>query len=253
MENLFRVDGRKALVTGASRGIGRAVALLLAGAGAEVILVSRDEEALRSLADGINSSGGKAHIAPGDVGNPESVESVFEKVGSITDTLDILVNNAGISPHYKSFEKSPEEDWDRMYAVNLRGVFLTTKKAFPYLAKRGGSVINVSSIGGIIGLPRIAVYSATKGALTTFTKSLAWEWARHGIRVNAVCPGFVETEMTAGIREHDVLREQCLSRIPLGRFAKPEEIARVVLFLASPASSYVTGHLLIADGGWTAG
>ncbi len=249
----FRLDGRKALVTGASRGIGKAIVETLSDAGAEVFIVSRSAEQLEKIAAHLNARGGKVHPIPADLNERDSADKIFSRVGEMTDALDILVNNAGVSPHYKSFEKSPEEDWDFMLSVNLRSLMAVTKRAFPYLAKRGGSVVNVSSIGGLIGLPKIAVYTATKGAISTFTKTLAVEWARFGIRVNAICPGFIETDMTAGISSHEKLKEQFLSRIPLRRFGKPEEVASAVLFLCTPASSYVTGHLLVADGGWTAG
>ena len=140
-----------------------------------------------------------------------------------------------------------------MLAVNLRGVLSSCYLAFPLLRKaEGASVVNVSSIGGLIGLPRVAVYTATKGALTTFTKTLAVEWAPYGIRVNALCPGFIETDMTSGISGNEKLKGELLARIPLARFGKPEEVAYATLFMVSPGASYMTGHCLVVDGGWTA-
>ena len=250
---VFGLEGKVALVTGASRGIGRAVSITLASAGAKVILVSRDEQLLASLKGEIEGQGGEAHYRVASVADQGSMAELFAWVRDEFGQLDALVNNAGISPHYKLFHKTDLKDWDRILDVNLKGVFHCCYQAFPLLeAAEESAVVNVSSIGGLIGLPRVAVYTATKGAITTFTKTLAAEWVDFGIRVNAVCPGFVGTDMTSGIAQNQGLRDGVLSRIPMKRFGRPEEVANAVLFLASAASSYVTGHCLIVDGGWTA-
>ena len=253
LHKAFSLEDRIALVTGASRGIGRAIAKALAQAGARVILVSRNEALLAQLQREIQEEGGEASYHAANVGSREEMERVYKEVEERYNRLHILVNNAGVSPHYRSFHKTSEGDWEKMLAVNLKGVFYSCYLAFPMLKAAGeAAVLNVSSIGGLIGLPRVAVYTATKGAITTFTKSLAVEWAPYSIRVNALCPGFIETDMTAGVSSKEELRNQLLARIPLGRFGQPEEVARAALFMVSPASSYVTGHCMVIDGGWTA-
>ncbi len=253
VEGVFRLDGQIALVTGASRGIGKAISMILALAGAKVVLVSRKEALLARLQKDIRSEGGEAYYRVANVAEEESMEGVFRWVEEEFGCLHILVNNAGVSPHYLPFHETAKKDWEKMMAVNLKGVFFGCYMAFPLLrAADGASVVNVSSIGGLVGLPRVAVYTATKGALTIFTKSLAAEWARYRIRVNALCPGFIETDMTSGLSSNEKLKRELLVRVPMERFGKPEEVAYATLFMVSPAASYMTGHCLVVDGGWTA-
>jgi len=253
LDKAFNLEGRVALVTGAGRGIGRAIAKGLAQAGAGVVLVSRKEDLLAQLQREIQEEGGDASYHVANVILRAEMERVFREVGERYGHLHILVNNAGVSPHYLPFHETLEKDWEKMPAVNLKGVFYSCYLAFPLLKAGGGAaVLNVSSIGGLIGLPRVAVYTATKGAITTFTKSLAAEWAPYSIRVNALCPGFIETDMTAGVASQDELKNQLLARIPMGRFGQPKDVACAAFFMVSPASSYVTGHCMVVDGGWTA-
>ncbi len=253
MSGPFRLEGKVALVTGASRGIGKAISQVLADAGAQVVMVSRKEHHLERLRRGIEEHGGNAFYRPANVASQKDMVGLFQWVEKEFGKLHILVNNAGVSPHYLPFHQTGQKDWEKMLSVNLRGVFSCCHLAFPLLSAAGeASVVNVSSIGGIIGLPKIAVYTATKGALTTFTKALSAEWAPYGIRVNAICPGFIETDMTAGISGNEKLKNEMLCRIPMGRFGRPEEVAYATLFMVSPAASYITGHCMVVDGGWTA-
>ena len=252
LDKLFNLEGKVALVTGASRGIGRAIAKVLAQAGALVNMVSRKGDLLAQLQKEIWGEGGNSCYHVANVASRGEMEEVFKEVRERHGHLHILVNNAGVSPHYLPFHETAQKDWDKMLAVNLKGTFYASYLAFPLLKAAGrGAVVNVSSIGGLIGLPRVAVYTATKGALTTFTKTLAVEWAPCGIRVNALCPGFIETDMTSGISRNEGLREELMARIPLARFGRPEEVAYATLFMVSPAASYMTGHCLVVDGGWT--
>ena len=248
------LSGKVAVVTGATRGIGKAIAKKLAEAGAKVYAVGRNQELLENLWKEISEAGWPEPVIKRcDVSRQEDVQSLFDLIEEKEGKLDILVNNAGVSPHFTSFVKSPERDWDFMLDVNVKGMFYCCKAAFELL-KRGEdpSTINISSIVGIVGMAKIAVYTATKGAMTTFTKSLAVEWAPFGIRVNAICPGFITTDMTAGVQSIEGIRKQLISRIPMSRFGSPDEVANAVLFLASPMASYITGHCLVVDGGWLA-
>ncbi len=246
-------SGKVAVVTGASRGIGRAIAEAFAESRAEVVLFSRNVALLEQVKDVIQGRGGKAYICEGDVSNKEHVDGLVKFVEERWGKLDVLVNNAGVSPHFKSFVKTEETDWEQMLNVNVKGMLYCCKGFFPLLKKGDHpSVINISSIVGIVGMARIAVYTATKGAMSVFTKSLAVEWAPHGVRVNAICPGFITTDMTAGVQSVEEIKRQILARIPMGRFGSPDEVAKAALFLASPMASYITGHCLVVDGGWLA-
>ena len=244
-------SGKVVLVTGASRGIGRAVAKAFGDAGAHVALFSRDEGRLGELKDIIDKGPGSASVFAGDVSSKGDLERLFAFVKERFGRLDVLVNNAGVSPHFKPFVHTKERDWEWMLDVNLRGVLYCCKMAYEFLLEGNDpSVVNISSIVGIVGMANIAVYTATKGAITTFTKSLAVEWARDGIRVNAVCPGFIRTDMTSRVEANPEVAGFLRARIPMGRFGHPEEVANTVLFLASPMASYITGHCLVVDGGW---
>ncbi len=250
----IELSERIAVVTGATRGIGRAIARRLAEAGAKVYAVGRNEALLEGLKEECLRDGlCEPCVLRCDVADPGDVKRLFERIRDAEGKLDILVNNAGVSPHFTSFVKSPEKDWDFMLDVNVKGMFYCCKGAFDLLKEgRNPAVVNISSIVGLVGMAKIAVYTATKGAMTTFTKSLAVEWAPFGIRVNAVCPGFITTDMTAGVMSLEGIRKQLEARIPMARFGSPKEVADAVLFLASPMASYITGHCLVVDGGWLA-
>jgi len=249
----LRLDGLVAWVTGASQGVGRSLALAMAAAGADLVLTARNEGALTDLAERIRAGGRAVEVVAGSVGDPADVAAAVAAAERTWGRLDVLVNNAGIGSSYRRVEQVDDQEWERVLGVNLGGAFACCRAALPLLSRSdAASVVNVSSVHGAVGGERLAAYSASKGGLEMLTRSLALEWAAKGIRVNSIAPGYLRTEMTTGLREHEQLGSELLARIPMGRFGEPSEIAAAVLFLAGRASSYVTGTTLFADGGWTA-
>lgn len=253
LTDAFRLDGKRVWVTGASRGLGRAIAAGLAAAGADLVLTARSVDALQDVAEEVRAKGGKTLLLAADVANGAEVATAGRAIAEEWGSLDVLVNCAGISPTFKRAEHVEEAEWRTVLDVNITGTFLCAQQAAGLMLERdGGSVVNISSIHGQVGMPRMAAYSASKGATDALTRTLALEWAKRGIRVNAVSPGYFETGMTEGLRSNDRWRSHLLERIPMGRFGVPTEVVSAVLYLASPASSYVTGSNLVVDGGWTA-
>lgn len=249
----FSLAGKVALVTGAGRGIGRAIAVEFAEAGADLVLASRTGAGLEQVADVARINGRRALVAPADVADEVAVADLVRRAVETFGRIDVLVNSAGISPVYKRAEQMTSAEWDAVLEVNLRGSFLcATAAGRQMIAQGGGSIVSVTSIGGRVALPRLVAYCASKGGVEQMTKVLAAEWARYNVRVNAIAPAYVETDMTAGLRENPRLHEMLVSQTPLGRLARPEEIAGAAVFLASEAASYVTGQTLLVDGGWTA-
>lgn len=244
----LRLDGKRALVTGASRGIGRATAELLAAAGATVgINYARSAGEAEEVRDAIRAAGGAGELAPGDVGDEQAVVKLFEDLRARWGGVDIVVNNAAITRD-GYLMLMPVDAWDDVITVNLKGVFLCARHALRYMIrKRWGRVINVISPAALVGKDGAANYAAAKGGVLSLTKSLAREVGRYGITVNAVCPGVVETRLVAGLPE--ATRAQFMGQIALGRFGEPAEVAEAVRFLASPAAGYVTGSTLVVDGG----
>ena len=248
----FRLDNKRALITGGGRGIGRACALALASAGAEIAVVSRTQDELDEVVQKINSGGGNAHALTGDVSAPEEGQRLTEAALELWDKVDILVNGAGISPVLKPAIKLDHTEWQQILDTNLTGTFQLLREVGRHMVSRGsGSVVNVTSVGATRALPRLAAYCAAKAALDELTRVLAAEWASSGVRVNSVAPAYIETDLTKGVQENEQLQGEIVDRTPMGRFGKPEEVALPVLFLASDAASYVTGHTLYVDGGWT--
>jgi 3-oxoacyl-[acyl-carrier protein] reductase len=244
---MSQLANQVAVVTGAGRGIGRAIALRFAAEGADVVCVSRTLENSQKVADEIVALGRKAWPHGMDVSDATAVAAAAEKILQETSRVDILVNNAGVTRDGLLMRMS-EADWDTVLDTNLKGAFLFTK-AFTraFLKQRAGRIINVASVIGLIGNAGQCNYAASKAALLGFTKSVARELASRGITVNALAPGFVETDMTAGLTED--IRAGILKQIPLGALGRPDDIANAALFLAGPNSRYITGQVLTVDGG----
>jgi len=246
MSNTESLSGKVALITGASRGIGKEIALELSRLGAEVFInYSSCDEKGEEVVNSIENSGGKAHKLKFDVSREDSVSSAFEKIIKINGSIDILINNAGITRD-GLLMRMKSEQWDDVLNTNLKGVFLCTKYASKFMMKkRSGSIVNISSVVGIIGNPGQANYSAAKAGVIGFTKTCAKEFASRGINVNAIAPGFIETEMTEKLNTEEILKV-----IPLGKLGSCTQIANLVSFLvSSDAGSYITGQTISIDGG----
>jgi len=249
---LFNLTGRKALVTGAGRGIGRVVALTLAEAGCEVCLLGPTMANIEAVTDEIRQLGHKGIAIQADVTRKEQVDKAFSQTAEQLGRLDICVNNAGIGIQ-KPAEEMREEDWDKIIDTNLKGVFLCAQAAAQIMIpQKQGSIINIASMSAFaVNVPqKQAAYNTSKAGVTMLTKSLAVEWAQYGIRVNSICPGYIKTDMILSTMTH--LFPIWESLTPLGRLGNPEELSGAVIYLASEASSYMTGHNLVVDGGYTA-
>lgn len=250
MKTPFRLDGRRALVTGGASGIGECTVRALAAAGASVIVADLRLGAAQALATEVGNGASALRI---DVSDPDSVRQGFENIGA----LDILVNNAGVG-HVGTIEETELEDWRRLFAVNADGVFLVTKQALKLLlASDHGSVVNMGSVAGLVAVKRRFSYCATKGAVVALTRQLAGDYAGR-LRVNCICPGTVHTPFVEAYldkyhkHEKDKVRAEVHARQPIGRMGKPDEIAHMVLYLCSDEAEFVTGSILTIDGGWTA-
>jgi len=249
----FSLDGSVAVVTGGSRGIGETTAVALAEAGADVAPVARSEDELADTAERVEAAGAATHPVTLDITDSAGVAALFETVRAELGPADILVNNAGTNPFFGDARELDTETWEQIFAVNVRGAFECAREFGRRVLDREGSgaLVNVASVGGVRGLPRQVPYVASKHALVGMTKTLAVDWAP-AIRVNALAPGYVKTDLTEGVRENESIREDLLSEIPQDRFADPAEVARGVVYLASDAASYVTGEVHLADGGMAA-
>ena len=249
----FDLTGSRVWVTGASRGLGRAMALGFAAAGAEVALTARSPDAVKEVAVEIEAMGDTALHLVGSVSDSDAESRSATTIREEWGGLDVLVNCAGVSPTFKRAELLEDEEWRHVLDINVTGTFLCAREAGKLmLDSGGGAVVNISSIHGQVGMERMLAYSASKGAVDSITRTLALEWAERGVRVNTISPGYFETDMTEALRGHQKWRGHLLSKIPMGRFGVPEEIVSAALFLASDASGFMTGSNMVVDGGWTA-
>jgi len=250
---MFSLSGKTAIITGASRGIGEAIAKGFAQAGANLALASRNLSALQEVAKRIEVFGRKALPLSVDIGNPEEIRKGVELTLQVYPRIDILVNNAGISPVLKKSEEMDLKEWEEIIRINLTGTFLFCIEVGKAMIRQGGGkIINMVSVGAVVGFPRQVGYCASKGGILQLTKVLALDWQKFNVQVNAIGPSYMETELTKGMRESKVISENLLRRTPMGRFGRPEEVVGAALYLASDASSYVTGQTLFVDGGWLA-
>ena len=249
----FDLSGRVALVTGASRGIGRAIARLLARHGAIVVVASRKIEGCETVAAEIRAAGGKASAIACHMGDAEQITAMMREIDAVHGRIDILVNNAATNPYFGPSIGMDLAAYQKTVDVNIRGYFWTSVEAARRMLAQGkGAIVNVASVNAVRPMDGQACYSMTKAAIVNMTQGLAKEWARQGIRVNALLPGLVETRFAAAIHRDEKLRAAMEHLVPMGRSAQPEEMAGAVLYLVSDVASYTTGSCLTADGGWLA-
>ncbi len=246
----FDLTGQVAVVTGASRGLGRAMAAALAGAGADVVAVSR--QPATPLAADLGRLGRRCHLIPADLGDPAQVEEIIPRALDAAGRVDILVNNAGTITRGPALDVTLEE-WHRVLQLNLHAVFRLCQAAARHMMpRRRGKIINIASLLSFQGGILVSPYAASKGAVGQITKALANEWAPQGINVNAIAPGYIATDLTQPLQRDPDRSPAILARIPAGRWGRPEDLGGAVVFLASAASDYVHGHILAVDGGWLA-
>ena len=248
--NLFDLSGRVAVVTGASRGIGAALAQALAGAGARVVLASRKMEGLEAMAESIRGSGGEALAVACHTGRAADVEALVAQAVKAFGGIDVLVNNAATSPHFGPIVEAEESHWDKTFEVNVKGYMHAIRACVPRMRERGGgSIVNEASVAGMIPHSGLGVYGVSKAAVLMLTKTLAIELARDKIRVNAIAPGLIETRFSEALRASPEMVERALRAIPQRRIGQPEDLTGAALYLASDASRFMTGATLVVDGG----
>ncbi|MBS3101107.1 glucose 1-dehydrogenase [Candidatus Woesearchaeota archaeon] len=249
-----RLEGKVAVVTGSNRGIGKGIAVALAKEGCKVVVNSyREDEEAKNTVEEIKKLGAESIFIKANVTREIDVRDLIEKAVKKFGMLDILVNNAGILVS-GTVTTLTEKDWDRQMDVNLKGIFLCSKYAVQQMLKqgKGGRIINIGSIAGLVGFPGISAYCASKGGVTELAREMALDYAKYGITVNAIDPGVIVTDMTKGMLDDAATRKMLMENTPVGRFGQPEDIGNAAVFLALDESSFITGHNLVVDGGWTA-
>ena len=256
LKSFFGLEGKVALVTGAGRGLGRAMALALGQAGADLALVSRTKEELREVNEKIRALDPERKVlsVPADLALSDEIPGLVDTVLAEFGRIDILVNNAGRNVRGPA-ENVAIEDWDGVVDLNLKSAFVMAQAVGRAMIRQGyGKIINTASLTSFIGLPNMVAYCASRGGVAQMTKALAVEWAKYGVRVNAIAPGYFMTKLTEPLFQDPERKKWILSKIPMGRTGDPEkDLSGVVVFLASPASDYITGQIIISDGGWMAG
>jgi NAD(P)-dependent dehydrogenase (short-subunit alcohol dehydrogenase family) len=248
----FSLEGKVAVVTGGSKGIGRAIALRFAEAGASIVLAARGKEALERTSSEVEALGAKALPVSADATDPVQVQNLVDQSVETFGTIDILVNNAGAAPFMSTIDQIRLEGFEKYFRINFMSALYCTRAVAPVLlAKQGGCVLNVASVAGFIASPGLTYYASAKAAMISLTKTVAREWAPFHVRVNAVAPGWIETEMNEGARQMPEFVSGTVAQIPIGRWGTPEDVAGAALYLCSSEASFVTGSVLLIDGGQT--
>ncbi|MBI2061331.1 MAG: SDR family oxidoreductase [Nitrospirae bacterium] len=250
MSKIYDFKNKVAIVTGASRGIGKAIAAGLAAGGAKLVLTSRKEPELRAAADEIKRDGAEILVHPAHVGREEEIQRLVETAHSTFGRIDCLVNNAGTNPTMSMLLDTSVEVWDKIFGLNVRGYFLMSKFAVAHMTE-GGAIVNVSSTAGLRPMPGLGVYSVSKAAVIHLTKTMAFELASRKIRVNAIAPGLIKTKLSSALWENEAIYSEVMKHTPLDRMGDPEEVAAAACYLLSSESAYITGHTLVLDGGAT--
>ena len=253
IQPLFQLDNKVAIVTGASKGIGEAMARGLAEFGAKVVISSRKRESVDAVAKSFQNDGLEAIAIAANMGNVEEAQNLIDQTVDAYGGIDIIINNAAANPVFGPIQNTEERAFDKILDVNLKGPFELCKKAYPILKQRGGgSIINISSIGGLTPEHGIGIYSVSKAGLINLTKAMAQDWGSDNIRVNAICPGLIKTKFSEALWGNEPILDRFLQQIPLNRVGTSEDIAGLAVYLASDAAAYCTGGVYLIDGGYTA-